>query len=94
MMSDGPAFEESDGTRRWFINGYLHRTDGPAIEWADGDRMWFINGLQYRTDGPAIERADGSREWYINGNKLTFRSWLDSVDRTEEERMELLLRWG
>jgi hypothetical protein len=90
---DGPAVEGADGTRRWYINGQLHRTDGPAIEWRDGTRQWYINGKYHRTDGPAIEWADGTCEWCINGIRLSFRSWLDSVDRTEEERVALRLKW-
>jgi len=33
----------SDGTKRWFLNGKLHREDGPAIEWPDGKKYWYLN---------------------------------------------------
>jgi len=35
---------DSMGTRRWFLNGELHRVDGPAIEFANGSKEWWING--------------------------------------------------
>ena len=31
------------GTKRWFLNGKLHREDGPAEEWADGTKEWYLN---------------------------------------------------
>ena len=33
----------SNGDKRWFLNGKLHREDGPAVEHADGDKLWFLN---------------------------------------------------
>jgi hypothetical protein len=41
---DGPAFEGSNGSKEWRINGKRHREDGPAIEWSDGDKSWALNG--------------------------------------------------
>ena len=29
---DGPAIEDSDGDKYWYLNDKLHREDGPAIE--------------------------------------------------------------
>jgi hypothetical protein len=31
-------------TKRWFLNGVLHREDGPAIEWTSGTQYWYLNG--------------------------------------------------
>ena len=50
----------SYGTKRWFLNGSLHREDGPAIEYADGDKSWFLNNKLHRKDGPASEFANAS----------------------------------
>jgi hypothetical protein len=36
------------GTRRWYLNGKIHREDGPAVEWADGSRQWWYRGEQLR----------------------------------------------
>jgi hypothetical protein len=41
---DGPAFEGSNGSKEWRINGKTHREDGPAIEWWDGSVNWYLNG--------------------------------------------------
>jgi hypothetical protein len=57
----------SNGDRKWYINGVLHRTDGPAVERAAGTREWWVSGLLHRTDGPAIEFASGTRKWHVNG---------------------------
>ena len=60
----------SNGTRKWYLNGQLHRTDGPAREYPDGTCAWYINGRLHRTTGPAVEYADGDCEWYINGQQV------------------------
>jgi len=66
---DGPAIEEADGSKSWYLNGKLHREDGPAIEQADGTKEWYLNGQRHREDGPAYEYADGSKFWYLNGQR-------------------------
>jgi hypothetical protein len=72
---DGPAIENADGSKEWYLNGVRHRTDGPAIEYANGSKEWYLNGVLHRTDGPAIEWADEDKEWYkswyLNGTELT-----------------------
>ena len=68
---DGPAFEQPNGDKSWWINGQLHREDGPAIEYANGHKEWFLNGQNHREDGPAVERSNGDKYWYLNGKRLT-----------------------
>ena len=41
---DGPAVEQADGGKSWWVEGKRHRLDGPAIEWADGRKEWFVEG--------------------------------------------------
>jgi hypothetical protein len=36
----------ANGTKRWRIDGKLHREDGPAVEYADGTKRWYLNGNQ------------------------------------------------
>jgi hypothetical protein len=55
------------GTKRWRLNGTLHRVDGPALEWSDGSKYWFLNGKSHREDGPSDEWSDGSKYWFLNG---------------------------
>ncbi len=62
---------DSNGNKRWYLNGKLHRKDGPALEWADGFKGWFLNGKLHRIDGPAIEQANGDKYWYLNDKKIT-----------------------
>jgi len=63
----GPAIEDANGTKWWYLNGQLHREDGPAVEYADGSKEWYLNGQLHREDGPAVEYPDDSREWHLNG---------------------------
>ena len=55
------------GTKKYRLNGKLHREDGSAIEYADGEKEWYIHGKRHREDGPAVEYADTYKEWYIHG---------------------------
>jgi hypothetical protein len=59
------------GSKRWYLNGKLHREDGPAIEYASGSKYWYLNGKLHREDGPALEWAEGSKFWYLNGKEVT-----------------------
>jgi hypothetical protein len=38
--------EYPNGTKKWFLNGKLHREDGPAVEWADGTKRWYFNDVK------------------------------------------------
>jgi hypothetical protein len=58
-------------TKRWYLNGNLHREDGPAVEYADGTKHWYLNDNLHREDGPAFEWADGTKEWWLDGEELT-----------------------
>jgi hypothetical protein len=70
--TDGPAIEDSDGTKEWRLNGKRHRTDGPAVEWSNGMKVWYLNGELHRTDGPAIEDSNGMKEWWLNYEQVTW----------------------
>ena len=58
-----------DGSKKWYLNGKLHREDGPAVVFADGSKHWYLNNKLHREDGPAIEGADGNKYWYLNGKR-------------------------
>ena len=68
-MSQPEMEVDSNGTKRWHLNGKLHREDGPAIEYASGTKEWFLNGKRHREGGPTIEWADGLKWWYLNGKR-------------------------
>ena len=44
---DGPAIEDTQGYKAWWINGELHREDGPAFERNDGYKYWYLKGISY-----------------------------------------------
>ena len=57
------------GTKRWYLNGELHRIDGPAIERLNGTKLWYLNGKYHRVDGPAVEDSNGYKAWFLNGER-------------------------
>ena len=63
---DGPAIEDANGDKYWFVNGKRHRDDGPAIEDANGDKKWYKDGEIHREDGPAYNE-NGTKKWLVDG---------------------------
>ena len=48
---DGPAIEDVDGNKEWFLNGARHRLDGPAVVYPGGFGLWYVNGeFIFQTD--------------------------------------------
>ncbi|MFZ9893589.1 MAG: hypothetical protein ACO3FO_07430 [Candidatus Nanopelagicaceae bacterium] len=43
---DGPAIENDNGNKYWFIDGKFHREDGPAIERNNDSKSWYLNGIE------------------------------------------------
>lgn len=79
--TDGPAFEDSTGTKMYYINDKLHRTDGPAIESVHGCDEYYVNDKRHRTDGPAIEWPDGTKAYFLNGKEFdTEEEWREAVE--------------
>lgn len=66
---DGPAIENTDGTKRWCQNGVYHRVDGPAY-CANGAMVWFFNGKRHRVDGPASIGPGGYKAWWLHGVEI------------------------
>ena len=85
-MNDGLNID-SNGTKRWYLNGKQHRTDGPAVEFENGDKYWYLNDKRHRTDGPAVEHSNGNKQWWING---VFLSEEEYLHRTRNFKLELL----
>jgi len=57
---------KQDGTKKWFVDGRLHRDEGPAIEFPDGDKVWFRYGKIHRDGGSAMYQ-NIHRIWYQHG---------------------------
>ena len=102
-MSDYKTYEVrvyTNGDKRWYLNGKLHREDGPAVEYPDGQKVWWLNDELHREDGPAIKCANGSKSWYLNGKyhredgpaiervNGTKQWWLNGKKLTEEEHRQ------
>jgi len=68
---NGPAIEQSNGDKFWYINGKLHREGGPASEYQNGYKEWWINGKRHREDGPAIIYSNGNKFWYVEGTRYS-----------------------
>jgi hypothetical protein len=89
-MSQPKMEVDYTGTKRWYLNGKLHREDGPAIEWPNGTKYWVLNGIWHREDGPAIEEPDGLKSWYLNNKKVTWQQVFRQA-KTQEQQVRILI---
>ena len=66
---------DEKGTRRYGLNGVLHRQWGPAVIFEDGTEIWYQNGLRHRLGGPAVTLSKGQQYWYLAGRCLLERDY-------------------
>ena len=92
-MTEPELIIDSDGMKRWFLNGKLHRLDGPAVIWPNGDKWWYSNGMIHREDGPAVEWTSGAKWWYFNGQLMSFNEWCQQLNINDEQKVQLLLEY-
>jgi len=78
-IDGNPATSWTNGTKKWFSHGRLHRVDGPAVIWDDGSEVWMIQGKRHRKDGPAVIDADGDGEWFLNGRNYENAEWEQKI---------------
>jgi hypothetical protein len=77
-IADYDAKEQSDGS-------WLHN---------DGDIFWYNEAGQiHREDGPSVIR-NGYIHWYLNGDNYTFAEWLIKLNKPDEDKMLLRLRYA
>ena len=61
---DGPAYEGTDGLKKWCLHGKLHREDGPAAEFPTGLKKWYLHGEEL-TEEEFNERMVPTKEMTI-----------------------------
>jgi len=70
------------------------RKEPYCIEYSNGDKCWRVNLLYHHEDGPAIEYFDGFKCWYLNGIEYSFKNWLKKLNKTDEEKVFLRLKYS
>ena len=66
---------DEKGTRRYRLNGLLHRQWGPAVIFEDGTELWYQKGLRHRLGGAAVTLSKGQQYWYLSGCILLEREY-------------------
>ena len=83
-------YVDSNGTKRWTLNGEYHREDGPAIEWPDGSKHWYLNDKFHREDGPAVEYVDGTKRWFFKDEEVTWQQLFRQANGDLEKECRIL----
>jgi hypothetical protein len=83
----------------WYINDKLQSVDGEPCSIIIGDShpwnlIWAHEGRIHNNKGPAVLSTRGMIEFFLNGTKYNFKSWLGSVNITEEEKLELYIEYA
>jgi len=64
-----------------------------CIEFNDGTKGWIVNGRNHREDGPAVEYNDGDKYWFLNDKEYSFEEWCNELNKTDEEKVFLRLKY-
>ena len=89
-MSQPKMYVDSNGTKRWTLNGEYHREDGPAIEYPNGEKHWYLNGKLHREDGPAVELPSGTKRWFFNDEEVTWQQLFRQANGDLEKQCRIL----
>jgi hypothetical protein len=101
-FSDGSYLVCGDGLS-WYMQRYEEQsridgdntnTDYPSSLLIDRTAYWRKNGLLHRTNGPAFISRDGTMWWYLDNTKYPFEEFIKITPITNEEKVELALRYG
>jgi hypothetical protein len=84
-MKELEFFVEKNGTKKWKLDGKLHR-----LELFNGTKAWYIDDKLHRLDGPAIEYVDGIKLWWVDGKEYKNQQehaiaaflWMNEHERT------------
>ena len=66
---------DEQGTRRYRLNGLLHRQWGPAVILENGTEIWYQRGERHRLGGPAVTMNTGEQYWFLSGCILLEREY-------------------
>jgi hypothetical protein len=84
-------------TRDRHIENYdaVEQPDGSWLHSSDGYVYWYNEeGYIHREDGPALIDNDGTIHWWLNGMYYSFAEWLIKLNKPEETKMLLKLRYA
>ena len=65
-MNEPQMQQCSDGNKKWYLNGKLHREGAPAVDRSDGTKKWYVHDKLHREDGAAVEWSDGTKMWCLH----------------------------
>jgi hypothetical protein len=71
----------------------VEQSDGSYVD-IDGCITWYNElGEWHREDGPAVIYSGGNIDWWLNGVNYTFARWLIELNKPDEVKMLLRLRY-
>jgi len=77
------------------IYGAVEQSDGSYID-RNNEITWYnAHEQMHREDGPAIiYDGSGDVEWWLNDAPYTFNEWCIALNKTDEQKMLLRLRYA
>jgi hypothetical protein len=83
-------------SRNYHIRKYgaVEQPDGSYLHNRDGQVYWYNEaGEVHREDGPAIVYPTDDVAWYLYGDDYEFADWLIELNKSDEVKMMLRLRY-
>jgi|TARA_R110000765_G_scaffold381040_1_gene472266 hypothetical protein len=75
--------------------GAVEQSDGSYVDEFAATSWYNEEGSLHREDGPACIYDDGSVNWCLNGLTYpSFNAWCNKLNKTDEEKMMLRLRYA
>lgn len=94
----GKVIVYTDGVKsRYYTiyNGVLQSfNDEPAVWTNYGNYLWFHKGIIHRETGPAVLNSSGDYGFYLNEEKITMNEFIVKSTISDEEKLELVLKYG
>lgn len=69
-------------SKRWYVDGKLHRENGPALEYLCGHKEYYLNGQLHRIDGPAVEMAFNNNLFFLFGKEVSEKEHKEFLDQS------------
>ncbi len=82
------------GTRRWYLDGHVHREDGPAVIYLNGEEWWCQQSKIHREGGPAYTNNNGQIEWWLDHETYTLKQYVKRLYGNSEEATAFILKWA
>jgi len=79
--------------KEWDLLSLKERKKSYCIQYSNGDKSWLVSNKMHREDGPAVILENGWVFFYLNDYEYPFEYWCKFLNKTDEEKLFLKLKY-